>query len=407
MTGAEETAGTESVPSRVDEGHGLGALGGLGHAFDDLLQIAGANVMARRPYLESWAECFVDFEPWVLAVREADQLMAAAVLARRQHTAWTEIVLVGDNVARGGCLPARNVDAAESLAVAIVSRLRASPRPWRLSLRNLRLHDAVANRLAIHLPAVSRSKAVGAPLLRFDRGRELSTYASYNLRRTLQKRANRIRREGRALDVEHVTDVGKLGQALVELDALRRRRETDFRHRTRLDNVRFRIFRWTVLDRLMREAAAEITVLRIDGELVAYMIGLLDPPVYRFWETRFDPRWQRYGVGLLAQQAAAERALADPRFTALDLETGLDQHKLQLTGEIEEAEDITAWSSPAFRALDHFARDGGTGAYYRWLASYARHRPGFGKASAAATPAVDGRAAPQPLSSSKVFLGPR
>ena len=131
----------------------------------------------------------------------------------------------------------------------------------------------------------------------------------------------------------------------------------------------------------MRDGAAGITTLRIDGELAAYVIALLHPPLYRIWETRFDPKWRWYGVGLLSQQAAAECALADPRFAVLHLEPGLDQHKLQLTREVEDAEDITAWSSSAFRALDHFLHDADTRAYYQWLGSYALRRAGLPRPS--------------------------
>jgi CelD/BcsL family acetyltransferase involved in cellulose biosynthesis len=381
---------TRAPPAEIEELAGAHALSALGPRLDELHAAAGASVLARRTYLESWARVYSDFDPWVVAVAVGKDLLAALPLARRRRRwGWTEIVPMGHGVSGHTFAPARDERSARSLGAAVARRLQAMRGPWRLAVAHVHPEEPALGALCDELAVRALAEGDGAPLLRFDQGRELREYASHNLRRTLQKRRNRIRRAGLTAEIDHVGDPTEIRELLPELASLRRRRMLSFGGRDEPTSRPAR-FRATVLARLADEGAVEVTTLRLDGELAAYAIGLLDGRCYRLWETHFEPTRGWFGVGLLVQAAMLERVLADPRFVECDLERGLDQHKLQLTRTVVPGSDLTAWSSPAVRALDHFARYGRTRGYYRWLARYALDRLPRGRAlGAGARPRCD------------------
>jgi len=360
-------------PPTFEEATGPDALETFGAQLDDLHSAVGASVVARRSYLDSWVRTYGEYEPWIIALCRGRELQGAFPLARRRRGGWTKVVSIGHGVSGHTWIPALSKSAAEALGAETAARLQAMSGRWKLSVRHLHPDDPAAQTLHARLPTSALTPGDGAPLLPFDRGRDLRDYMSHNLRRTLQKRLNRIHRAGLTESVERVDDPIALSLLLPELDALRRRRAQSFGADVNLTGAHSQ-FRVLALERLAQDGAVEVTTFRLNGELAAYAIGLRDGTCYRMWETRFEPSRSWFGVGLLVQEAVLKHVLADSRFVECDLQRGLDQHKLQLTQTIVAGNHLTAWSSPWFRARDHLARHGRTLAYYKWLGRYAYTR---------------------------------
>jgi CelD/BcsL family acetyltransferase involved in cellulose biosynthesis len=105
-----------------------------------------------------------------------------------------------------------------------------------------------------------------------------------------------------------------------------------------------------VLDHADREEV-ELTTLRLDGQLAAYVLCFRDGGAYRMWSCRVAPAWLRYGVGRLANNAALEHALSDQDSTAFDWMRGDEGYKQSMANHIEQAQDVLAWSSLTVRAV--------------------------------------------------------
>ena len=82
-------------------------------------------------------------------------------------------------------------------------------------------------------------------------------------------------------------------------------------------------------------------MLHLDGALAAYVIGLLDQPVYRVLEGRFVTEWARYSPGRVLESTVLQRFLDDPRFTTLDWMTGVAPGSLLAANDVEPQVSIT------------------------------------------------------------------
>ena len=60
--------------------------------------------------------------------------------------------------------------------------------------------------------------------------------------------------------------------------------------RSDLDDPRYHAFWSSLVIALAASAELELALAEVDGELVAYDIGLLDGTAYRIWDGRFAPR---------------------------------------------------------------------------------------------------------------------
>jgi CelD/BcsL family acetyltransferase involved in cellulose biosynthesis len=63
------------------------------------------------------------------------------------------------------------------------------------------------------------------------------------------------------------------------------------------------------------------------------------------------PAWLRYGAGRLANNAALEHALSDPDAVAFDWMRGDEGYKRSMANDVEQFQDVLAWSSLPVRVL--------------------------------------------------------
>jgi len=96
---------------------------------------------------------------------------------------------------------------------------------------------------------------------------------------------------------------------------------------------------------LAASAELEVALAEVDGELVAYDIGLLDGAAYRIWDGRFAPRAEALSPGRVLRDADLERAL-ELGCLELDHQRGITVAKMQLASDVRPVSVLEAWSSP-------------------------------------------------------------
>ncbi|NOT29367.1 MAG: GNAT family N-acetyltransferase, partial [Planctomycetes bacterium] len=325
----------------------------LGLELDELHAATGAPVTARRPWLAAWARCHPEYEPLALLVQDGPRLEAAALLVRRKARVVSEFFALGTGLSDQARLPARNPAAAARLAHAVLEHLSSVRGPWHLRLRHLPPDDAVATAIAAGLDSAELAPGDPSPTLRFGPERLLRAHVSKNHHQQVRRMLNRMQGEGLAPELAHLRARAAVAAVLPEVEAVCLRRDVELRGMSLFDRAGARaFFREVILEHAAR-GELELTTLNLRGRLAAYVVCFLDRGAHRMWNCRLDPAWSRYGVGRVANNAALERALADPGADEFDWMRGDEAYKLSMSNHVERALDLWAWSTPALRvALD-------------------------------------------------------
>ena len=324
----------------------------LGPSLDELHAATAAPVTARRPWLAAWTRCHPQYEP--LAVLERDscgRLDAVALLGARKTRLVTEFVALGHGASDQIRLPARDAGSAERLARAVCDHVLSFRGPWRLLLRHLPAGDPVAAEIASTLPCAKLVRGDASPTLRFESSRSLRDYVSRNHRQQVRRMLNRMRRDGLVPDIEHLRDPDQIAEIMPQIEDVCRRRDLHLRGRSALDkNGACAFFKQVILDHASR-GEVELTTLRLEGRLAAYVLCFVDGGVYRMWSCRLHPQWSRYGPGRVANNSALEHALTDPASREFDWMRGEEPYKTSMSNHVERAQDLLAWSAPALQTV--------------------------------------------------------
>jgi CelD/BcsL family acetyltransferase involved in cellulose biosynthesis len=309
---------------------------------------SGASLLARRQWLESWAEAFPDWEPWVLAVVDQGDPRAVAPLARRRVGSGVQVVSVGHDALAESPLAVSDAGAAEELAAGIVSALRSLGRPWTLCLQQLPLGSPLAASLGAQLSTSKAFAGVPRPVLRFADDRPARRWLSRNTANALAKAQNRIRRDAHRLEVGWVQSWDEIERWLPDLVAVHRARDIELRGATLLDDIREASFYHRVITR--HTGHWRLLAVRIDEALAGYALCLQDGRTLRVWDNRVAPGWRHYSAGLIANAELVLHAAADASIGEVDWGCGEQRYKLSLSNEVIDAQVLRGWSSPVLRA---------------------------------------------------------
>jgi CelD/BcsL family acetyltransferase involved in cellulose biosynthesis len=336
---------------------GRAVLQELGTALDDLFEATNTPITARRPWLQAWVDCHPEDQPLAVVVDgERGDLEAVALLAARRRFRLLDVVALGHGPSDYIRLPARTPQAARRLADALAAALAASSRFWRLRLEQLPPDDAVAAHLASSLPRAIVRTGDSAPRVRFQTERDVEPYLSRNTRSMLANRTNRLKKAGLVPEVAHLRQPHDVERVLAELEHVRRERDAALLRVSDLDQPGPGCFWRRIIVELAGRGEAEVTTLRLEDELAAYCVCLLDGPAYRYWDGRFLPGWDRFSPGALVLTAALRRALADPAFNEFDWMRGSERFKQGAANDTVSTQQLLAWSSPAMRAVTEAPR---------------------------------------------------
>lgn len=326
---------------------GRGLIDDLGLELDELHQATRTPVTACRPWLSAWVAAYAPTRTWAVAVRDAasGRLDAIGLFCDHDRGGWDEISPLGRRQQDRGWLPARTPVAAHTLAAAVTARLRSRNRPWVLRLGQLPVGDQVAGALTELVGEARILPGVPIPKVEFGSLPTPGDWLSKAMRKQLRKAANRLADDGVASEIHFETDPATVEELLVEVERTHRAREQHARRASDLDSQPgLRFWRDVILSHADL-ARTELAVLRLDGELAAYVVSLLDADSYRVLDGRFAGSWARYSPGRLLEAAMVERARADPRFARVDWMNGCASEKLLAANAVDHTEHLVA-SSP-------------------------------------------------------------
>ena len=289
---------------------------------------AGAPVTARPPWLETWAACYAEWDPWVVVVREAGEPVAAAALARQRRRAagLVDVVALGHGPSDYAVLPARDAQAALALASAVEGALRGLRAPWRLRLQQLVAGVLATTALAARLGHATLTDGEHAPAVEVTE-RRLGDYLSKNTRKSLARMRNRLDRDGLHPRYEWTTDAARIGALLPDLARVHAERDAHLGRRSDRTRPGAARFHDEVITRLAASGDVRLLTLWLDDRLAAYAVSFADGRALRVWDNKVAPEWLDYSARLARQHrgAALRRGGRRVRRPRLDARRGAVQ----------------------------------------------------------------------------------
>ena len=279
---------------------------------------------------------------------DSGQLVGTALLATRQRAEGTAVVALGHGSSLCTILQAADDGAAHTLADGISDALDQLEGVWSLDLEQVPELDLTMLQLANSLDNTQVLPELRVPRVLFSAGSGIDTILSKSTRKQLRRAQAKIEADGLILTIG--SDRGKAisSELIDEVEAVHISRDRDARRRSDLDRPAEREFWRRVVEAHNREWEVEITSLRLNGELAAYVVALLDGDVYRVYDGRMSSEFAHYSPGRLVETATLERALNDKRFRLLDWMSGVAAEKLLTTNAAEGRARLVATSGSRF-----------------------------------------------------------
>jgi CelD/BcsL family acetyltransferase involved in cellulose biosynthesis len=318
---------------------------------DALHTTIGTPVDARLPWLEIWATVHPDRDLTTIATYGPDgALDGLAPLAQRSIGPFRSIVAVGQGFADRSSVIWRDPAAATRLGCAVRSGLADLHRPWQLWLERLTPGpglDAFADALgSVH----ELEPGPESPQIAFGADRDPRRYESANTRKSLARMRNRVRRDGRSLTVEVLSETGAILHALPRVLRAHRERDLQLRGWSMLDTDPARAHYVGVVRTLTDIGAIRLLLVRIDGELAAYVVAIVDGDTLRIYDNRIVPGYLDYSAGAIANSEILHVALADPELSVLDWGVGGARYKHSSATRSAPSRNLAAWSTGPVRS---------------------------------------------------------
>jgi diguanylate cyclase (GGDEF)-like protein len=334
----------------IEVRRGLSEVMSVGAEIDRLCKELHVPLMASWPWLRTWAEACTDWSPLMVGVRRADsgQLVGCALLATRDRAQGTAVVAMGHGSSLHSTLHAADEGASHALADAVTDTLNGLSGAWSLDLEQLNSLDPTALQLVESLDQAQLLPELRVPRVIFGGGNTMDTVLSKNMRKQLRRSRNKISAEGLTLSIAFDRGHAISSELIDEVEAVHVSRDRAARRASDLDRPAEREFWRRIVEGGRWEWEVEIASLRLDGQLAAYVVALLDGDVYRVYDGRMNTAFEDYSPGRLVESAALERALIDPRFRLLDWMSGVAAEKLLVSNGAEARARLVATSGSRF-----------------------------------------------------------
>ena len=319
----------------------ISAAAGEIEELDDQLHVP---VMATWPWLEHWCETFTEWTPCMIGIRRKNggRLVGCVFLARREYADETALVSMGSNSSLCTVMRAVDNDVSSALAEAIATFIAETPGAWSLDIEQVQEFDSTLLRLSEMLDGAHVLPEMRVPRVTFLADDRLDHVLSASMRKQLRRAESRIASDGLTSSITFDRGPTITRELIDEVEAVHISRDRFARRDSDLDRPNERAFWRAVVAGRQPDCDVEIGSLRIDGQLAAYVVALLDRRTYRVYDGRMDTRFADYSPGRLIEAAALDRALKDPRFTLLDWMSGVAAEKLLTSNTAEERVRLTA-----------------------------------------------------------------
>ena len=265
---------------------------------------------------------------WAVHVRDGVE-EAAVVLVDRVHDGGRRTELLAGGGGYAAAVAATGTGIADRLGVVLGAEAVA---------RGSVLHLAeLPDEPRVHaLAAGAGARLVAsAPVPHVLRPQDGAPLVSAGMRKNLRKTHNRIAHDGVALEFEFTDDADSFAASLTDLEVAYRDRDEVHGIPCALDTSSGRGSWHARLAALGDLGRRELAVLRLDGELAAYVVGVRDGERYGVFEGRFVTRWARYSPGRLIEHEVLQRAFADDAVQLVDWMTGVAPETLLVVSGAE------------------------------------------------------------------------
>lgn len=293
--------------------------------------LPGLPLTARWPWVSASVARPARHEtPWMVSVTSGSRLLAAAVLLDDTSGGVRRTSLAGTADSHRGALPAMDAQNAHLLGCAMADALMSDLRE--LNLGPVSEGPTVAALLQ-SLPIGLIVDDVAVPVVRASG--DWPAGLSHGTARTLRKARNRMSADGLCGDIVDTSDAAEIGSMLPLLESISRDRDHAGGRSSPLDDaVRRRLWH-----RRIRALAAigvlRLSMLHLDNELAAYVLGIEDGSAYRVLEGRFVARWARYAPGRVLEAVVLHRVVTDERFSLFDWMTDIAPETLLATNDVD------------------------------------------------------------------------
>jgi hypothetical protein len=292
----------------------------------------GTPVTARWPWIAaSVAKPSAHETPWMVSVRCGHRITAAAVLLDDTSGTVRRTSLAGTADGHRGALVATDNEQASRLGGALADALLSELREF--AIGPVSEGPAVAALLQ-NLPIGLIVDEVSIPVVRTGRG--LAAGVSHGTARTLRKARNRIAKDEVRGDIVTTSDRQEISALLPLLEMISRDRDHAGGRLSPLDDPERRRLWHRRIRALAADDSVALSVLRLDGDLAAYVLGIDDGDCYRVLEGRYVARWARYSPGRVLEASVLHRAITDGRFSLFDWMTDVAPETLLASNSVDQ-----------------------------------------------------------------------
>jgi hypothetical protein len=319
-------------------------------AVDALHRATGTPVTARLAWWHSAAMASRGAVPVLLARRGPGRtLRAAALVALREQNGGWQITSARPDTDDVWEIAATSARARQAVLAELARFARGLGCSWWLALTGLRNGDDAAW-LAGQLPAGRARPAPPVPGIGFTHE---EVALGPGIRRGLDRSGHRIRQHALSETIQFEREPARLAGLRDEIEAVHRARDHDAGRVSDLDDTAGTAFWRSVYDLHAASGELEVATLRLDGHLAAYVVALIDPPVYRVFDGRFHPSWRRYSPGRRLEAAVVDHARRGS-YRMLDWMSSVAPEKLVASTWAEPRWTVTAATDPepALAAVD-------------------------------------------------------
>jgi hypothetical protein len=291
----------------------------------------GTPVTARWPWTSvSVQDAAAGHTPWSVGLLAGNELVAAALLLDDDSGSIRRTTLAGTEEGHRGAMFATSEPAAVGLGEALGDALMAQPREFTVGpLRRTAGVDALIE----HLPVGLVIDDVAIPVVRSSE--TFGPAMSRGTVRTLRKARNRMTADGVRSEIIVTDDRHVITGMLPLLESISRDRDYAGGRTSPLDDIDQRR-RWERRVRsLATEGALRLATLLLDGELAAYLFGIVDGMTYRILEGRYVSSWARYAPGRVLEAAVLEDVMSTSHFETFDWMTAIAPESLLATNDVD------------------------------------------------------------------------
>jgi CelD/BcsL family acetyltransferase involved in cellulose biosynthesis len=301
---------------------------------EELGRALGVPAPARTSWMRAQLECHAGPEPWAVRVRAADGALVAAAIVLEEEAATPQ--LAGGGEGHRGAVIAVDEAAAEALGHGTAAE---ADRRGHDGVAGLVRDDLVARAFAASA-GIDAAAAPGVPALVPEDGPDLAAYLSHGMLRTLRKARNRLTADERKAEVVVTRRGAEIVRSLPAMEAAYRSRDERHGVASALDDEQGHAAWRARIRRLLEHRCLELSLLLVDGELAAYVLGIDDGAWYRVLDGRIDDGFARYAPGRVLEAAVLERALA-AGVTGVDWMTSVAPETLLASNSVQPVLALT------------------------------------------------------------------